>query len=201
MNDPRRTVHSASTATPHPAWPAILALTALALAAPTPAAGDANTPVTTPAPDANAAPDAHQPADHGVREANSPTRPGRWSWDPNRWGGSTRGASTSDVWGRILLSILLILVLGAAAWYAVKRFGPKVAAGRGGRMSVQETVYLGPKKALHLVRIGSQEFLLGSSSERVSLLSEVKPPQEFRLPDDVRDVAETVVEAPAQEGS
>jgi hypothetical protein len=51
------------------------------------------------------------------------------------------------------------------------------------------------------VRIGSQEFLLGSSSERVSLLSEVKPPQEFRLPDDVRDVAETVVEAPAQEGS
>jgi hypothetical protein len=36
-----------------------------------------------------------------------------------------------------------------------------------------ETIYLEPRKALHLVRVGGQKFLLAASREGLSVLAEV----------------------------
>jgi len=40
-------------------------------------------------------------------------------------------------------------------------------------MAVVETIYLEPRKALHLVRVGGQKFLLAASREGLSVLAEV----------------------------
>ncbi len=45
---------------------------------------------------------------------------------------------------------------------------------RGGQMMVVESVRLSPKQALHLVRVGGQQFLVGATDQNISLISQVE---------------------------
>lgn len=45
---------------------------------------------------------------------------------------------------------------------------------RGGQMMVVETIRLSPKQALHLVRVGGQQFLVGATDQNISLISQVE---------------------------
>ena len=80
---------------------------------------------------------------------------------------------TSEAVRTLLVSILVLLVIGTVAIYAAKKWLPKITAPKGRHIAVMETVQLAPNRAVHLVQVGSQRFLLGSSSESVRMLADV----------------------------
>jgi len=82
-------------------------------------------------------------------------------------------AGTTGLLYRMLAYTLIILVLGGAALFVIKRVLPKIASSTGKSISVLETVYLGPRKTLHLLQVGSQRFLVAGSRDQVSMLGEV----------------------------
>jgi len=81
--------------------------------------------------------------------------------------------STAGMTWTLLASLLVVLVLGLLVYGVVKRLLPKLGVKVGRRVRVLETSYLGPRKAIHLLQVGSQRFLIGSTRERITMLSEV----------------------------
>ena len=73
----------------------------------------------------------------------------------------------------MLAATMVVLVLGVAAILVVKKVLPRIHRATGRRISVEETVYLAPRKAVHLVRVGSRTLLLASSPEAIVRLDDV----------------------------
>ncbi len=126
-----------------------------------------------------------QPAEGATTRPGEEDKPLLFRDNGNGVGPRTDGP---DMLSRIVGAIIMVGLLGVIAWIAVKKFMPRMGLQGGKRLQVQETAFLGPKKCLHLVKVGEQEFLVGSTPEQVSLLSEVRPaesegPAEFSLPD------------------
>jgi len=102
--------------------------------------------------------------------------------DPNF---SLRTASSSgsqELLFKMMLSVLLVVVLGAAAFYLSRKLLPKIANLPGKQIHILETTHLGPKKAVHLIEIGNQwgpraagvkRLLIGSTSESITTLADV----------------------------
>jgi flagellar biogenesis protein FliO len=67
----------------------------------------------------------------------------------------------------------VILVLGGVGIFVVRRLLPRMGLAQGRRISVQETVYLGSHKSLHLVGVGDRTLLLAGTRERLSLLADL----------------------------
>jgi len=81
-------------------------------------------------------------------------------------------------WLQMLASVLLIAVVGVVGYVVAKRVLPRLRRQGAGRLAVEETVHLGPGKSVHLMRVGARTFLVASTKDSVSLLSEVPaPPQ------------------------
>lgn len=74
---------------------------------------------------------------------------------------------------KTLASVLVILVLAVPLIWLSRRLVPRIGAHAGKRMSLLETMYLGPRKTVHLVSVGSRRYLLGNHPEGISLLAEV----------------------------
>ena len=76
------------------------------------------------------------------------------------------------IW-RTLASVLVVLVLGGIALYLSRRFSPKFVRPAGRSISVVETIYLGPRKPVHLLKVGTRRYLAGGSRDQVSVLADV----------------------------
>lgn len=178
--------------------PAVLATAVLATAVLAPTAADA----------ANRAdalwakPDAPRHAEpHADPASGSVDLPGKQTPSDEREGagedpagdGSSRkslfdpdtSTGTSDLLGHSLAAVLVILVLGAAAVFVVKRLLPRFGISQGRRISVLETVYLGPRKSLYMVQVGDRTLLVTGTRERLGLLADVTgnvPPPEASAP-------------------
>ncbi len=75
---------------------------------------------------------------------------------------------------RMMAYTLVILVLGGVGLFVVRKVLPKLGATQGKKhIAVLETVYLGPKKSLHLLRVGAQRFLVAGSRDGIAMLGEV----------------------------
>lgn len=72
-----------------------------------------------------------------------------------------------------MVSVLLVISLGIAAIYASKRLLPKITNSPGRQIRVIETVHIGPRKSLHLLEIGNQRLLIGSTSESITKLADI----------------------------
>ncbi len=81
------------------------------------------------------------------------------------------GLGNGELFFRMMLSVGLIIGLGAAGLYLSKRVLPKVAHAPGKEIHVLETAYLGPRKALHLVEVGGQRLLIASTNDRIAMLA------------------------------
>jgi flagellar biogenesis protein FliO len=93
--------------------------------------------------------------------------------DPNF---STRAESnlgSSELFFRLMLSVLLVAALGVAAIYASRKLLPRITNLPGKKIHIIETVHLGPRKAVHLLEIGNQRFLIGSTNENITKLADV----------------------------
>lgn len=65
-----------------------------------------------------------------------------------------------------------VAVIGAGAWFVCRKFGGGLAGGQG-VIRVSDTVRMGPRKAVHLIRVGKRTFLVGSGQDSFCLLAEV----------------------------
>jgi len=90
--------------------------------------------------------------------------------DPNHLGGAF---DTRELFLKMMAAVLLVVVLGAAAILISKKFLPRITNPPGKKIRVIETVYLGSHKAVHLLKIGNQQLLIGSTSEGVTTLADV----------------------------
>jgi flagellar biogenesis protein FliO len=86
--------------------------------------------------------------------------------------GSNSNVSVKGLFYKMLVMVLLMLVLGAAVIYVSRKLLPKINL-PGKKIQIAETVHLGNRKSLHLVKIGSKTILVGSTNESITNLADV----------------------------
>ncbi len=91
--------------------------------------------------------------------------------EPNDIAGS--GDGVGDFFFRMMLMVLLVIILGAAAIYLSRKLLPRFTQLSGKRVRVVETIHLGPRKTLHLLKIGNRQLLIGSTNENITRLADV----------------------------
>jgi flagellar biosynthetic protein FliO len=74
---------------------------------------------------------------------------------------------------RVALAVLFVVALGAGAIYVSKKLLPRIANLPGKQIRVVETVYLGPRKAVHVIEIGDRRLLIGSTNENIRKLADI----------------------------
>lgn len=92
--------------------------------------------------------------------------------DPNFFG-RTDGPGTGELVSKAMMAIVLVVALGAAAIYVSRKFLPRITNLPGKEIHIIETVHLGPRKIVHLVKIGNQRLLIGSTNESITMLADV----------------------------
>ncbi len=93
--------------------------------------------------------------------------------DPNFHGRPSDSVGGRELFFKMMLSVLLVIALGVAAIYVSKKLLPKITNLPGKEIRIVETVHLGPRKAVHLLEIGNQRLLIGSTNENVTKLADV----------------------------
>ena len=128
-----------------------------------PASGETVLPKQGPAESTTAAPKKPLPDNLGSVFAN----------DPNFSEKSGSRLDTQELFFKMMFSILLVVALGAATIYISKKFLPRITKLPGKAIHIVETVHLGPRKTVHLLKIGNQQLLIGSTSESITMLADV----------------------------
>lgn len=85
---------------------------------------------------------------------------------------SPTGDVTGLIW-QMMAATLVVLLFGAAALFVLKRVLPKIRSVSQKRICVLETAYLGSRKAVHLLQVGSVKLLVASSPDGVTRLEDV----------------------------
>lgn len=93
-------------------------------------------------------------------------------WDANRLDYRTRD-EISLPWAQMAASILILIVLGAAALMVTRKVLPRLRPPAGRSVRVIETTYVAPRQALHLVEVAGRRYLLAGNKEGLSMLTEV----------------------------
>ena len=93
--------------------------------------------------------------------------------DPDPTKPSDLSLGSKELFLKMMLSVGLVVLLAGAALYLSKKVLPKVTRASGKEIRIMETAYLGPRKALHLVEIGNQKLLIGSTNESIATLAHV----------------------------
>jgi len=149
------------------AWLLAAAVTAALAASPAGGSPDAEAPP--PVATALQTQPASQPATQPAPAPTTATRPALFQDE----GIPLRTAPPSGLWWQMLASVLVVLVLGAAGLILVKKVLPKVSRASGKKIVIEETIYLAPRQAVHLLRVAGQTFLVASTRESVTLLGEL----------------------------
>lgn len=76
------------------------------------------------------------------------------------------------LWRQFIYMIGFVILIGLGAWVFLRKFSGG-AVGTGQVIRIGETVRLGPRKSLHLVRIGSKTLLVANAADSLSLLADV----------------------------
>ena len=96
-----------------------------------------------------------------------------FSHDPNFSLGTSNSYSNKDLVFRTLASVAVVLTLGGAAIYVSKKFTGKLGNIQGKQIKIVETTHLGQRKMLHLIKVGNQQLLIGSTNEKLTMLADV----------------------------
>ena len=111
------------------------------------------------------------PQSNGLRQASSVLFGGAAD-DPNH-SSKTDIAGTRELFYKMMVSVVLVVVLGAIAIYASKRVMGKITNLPGKKIKIVETAHLGPRKAVHLLRIGDRCLLIGSTNDNITRLADL----------------------------
>jgi len=80
---------------------------------------------------------------------------------------------TGQMFFKMMLAVGLIIAMGVGVIYFSRKLLPKIANLPGKKIQVIETVHLGPRKAVHLLRVGNRHILIGSTAESISKLADI----------------------------
>ncbi len=83
------------------------------------------------------------------------------------------GSGNTELFFKMMFSVVLVIGLGIGALYLSKKVLPKVTNGPGKEIRILETTCLGPRKALHLVEVGNQRLLIASTTDTITALAQV----------------------------
>jgi len=92
--------------------------------------------------------------------------------DPNGSLGSGT-FDTSDALKSLARAILVVMIIGAAAIYVAKKVMPKVNAVMGKEMKIVESLSLGSRKQVYIVKVGSRKLLIGGGADSITYLADV----------------------------
>lgn len=93
--------------------------------------------------------------------------------DPNFAFGADRQFNTGGLYWRMMLAVLLVLALGTAAYYVSKKLGGKIIKLPNRQIKLVETLYLGSRKTLHLIRVGDKSILIGTTPTTITRIAEL----------------------------
>jgi flagellar biogenesis protein FliO len=93
--------------------------------------------------------------------------------DPNFSKTPGNSSGNKELFYKMMLSVLLVVALGAAAIYTSRKLLPRITNLPGKEVRIVETIHIGPRKTLHLLKIGNQCLLLGSTGENITKLADV----------------------------
>lgn len=87
-------------------------------------------------------------------------------------GSNNNNIGVSGLFYKMIFMVLLVVFLGIAVIYVSKKLLPKLNL-PGKRIQVTETVHIGPRKSIHLIKIGKKTLLIGSTNENICSLADV----------------------------
>ena len=79
----------------------------------------------------------------------------------------------SELFYKMLLSVVLVIALGSAVIYVSKKILPRFSNLPGKQIRVIETTHIAPRKGLHLVQVGVRRLLIASTNEQITMLADV----------------------------
>lgn len=89
--------------------------------------------------------------------------------------------SISNALHRMMAAVIIVILLGVAAVFASKKLLPKISNAQGKKIKVIETIHLGSRKTVHLLEVGGQQILIGSTHDRITKLAEIFSEKGFPL--------------------
>jgi flagellar biosynthetic protein FliO len=87
--------------------------------------------------------------------------------------GTDRQFDTGPIYWRMMLAILLVLALGVAAYYVSKKVSGKIVNLPNRKIKLVETLYLGSKKSLHLIKVGDRNILVGTTPTNIIRIADL----------------------------
>ena len=91
--------------------------------------------------------------------------------DPNLASSADFRLGNRELFLKMMFSIGLVVVLGAATLYVSKKVLPRVTNASGKKIRILETTHLAPRRALHLVEVENQRLLIASTNESITTLA------------------------------
>jgi flagellar biosynthetic protein FliO len=79
----------------------------------------------------------------------------------------------SEIFYKMLLSIIAVITLGIGVIYVSKKVIPRFTNLPGKQIRVIETTHIAPRKGLHLVQVGARRLLIASTNENITMLADV----------------------------
>lgn len=113
------------------------------------------------------------PAAAAPNEPLAPASDSIFAREPNFAFGTDRQFDTSGIYWRMMLAVLLVLALGAAAYYVSKKLGGKIVNLPNRRIRLVETLYLGSRKTLHLIKVGDRSIIIGTTPTTVNRIADL----------------------------
>ena len=126
-----------------------------------------------------AVPDQAPPVNQGTEASIAETTPQEFQAE------KTEEPAPSYSMFRAVGGLGLVTFLMIAAYFAVRRFGPRCfAKGAPGRnLKVVETLSMGDKRSISMIQLGNSRFLIGNTAQQINLL--------MTLPDSVSLISES----------
>lgn len=85
-------------------------------------------------------------------------------------------------WLSMLASFVLVLVLLGATLWVLRRIGGRGMRIQGGRIAIVESVWLGPRQRLAIVRVDGKDLVIAVSQQQVTLLTTLEGCQQVDGP-------------------
>ncbi|MCK4913904.1 MAG: flagellar biosynthetic protein FliO [Planctomycetes bacterium] len=101
--------------------------------------------------------------------------------DCNFSGKSSSHISNRQLFIKMMFSIFLIVILGAAAIYISKKLGKRITNLPGRRIRIIETAHIGQRKSIHLIKVDDKELLISSTNENITKLADITNLKTFNI--------------------
>jgi flagellar biosynthetic protein FliO len=87
--------------------------------------------------------------------------------------GEPSNLGAGELFFKMALAVFIVIVLGIAAVYFSRKLLPKIARMPGKEIKVIETVHLGQRKSLHLIKVADHRILIASTNETITKLADL----------------------------